>query len=326
MEDDYNLKDELLAACALLGRQVDNQTYIKGEECLDSLKDLQQFLHRDDPVGNIDQPVTLDHMGRKQAPRLPWELHRALAEWDILRSHILPLLACHATDDPEVLYESMVVMYLMTQMPPVPRMELDDGKEKKDGKRKIYWAALVPSFEALVLFKEQIASSKNVLSIIMTWLMEPLINENERTDAETVILDLALNMIRNLLQVDAPLDKDGQRVQLPGNLKARLRNAQDTLLLKFAEENVMEMLVLLAQSVEEEENRNWNLLLLDIFGLMFVCEEPSEVIGSMEVLNGSWKTSERRKELLAVVPKAQSVQQRRAKCAIRNSRFTGRYS
>jgi len=24
------------------------------------------------------------------------------AEWDILRSHILPLLACHAADDPEV--------------------------------------------------------------------------------------------------------------------------------------------------------------------------------------------------------------------------------
>jgi len=32
-------------------------------------------------------------------------------------------------------------------------------------------------------------------------------------------------------------------VQLPANLKARLRNAQDMLLLKFAEENVMEMLV-----------------------------------------------------------------------------------
>jgi len=43
------------AACALLGRQVDSSTYIKGEECLDSLKDLQQFLHRDDPVGEIDQ-------------------------------------------------------------------------------------------------------------------------------------------------------------------------------------------------------------------------------------------------------------------------------
>ena len=42
------------------------------------------------------------------------------------------------------------------------------------------------------------------------------------------------------------------------------------LLLKFAEENVLEMLVLLAQSVEEEENRNWNLLLLDIFTLIFV--------------------------------------------------------
>ena len=43
------------AACALLGRQADSTTYIKGDECLDALKDLQQFLHRDDPVGEIDQ-------------------------------------------------------------------------------------------------------------------------------------------------------------------------------------------------------------------------------------------------------------------------------
>lgn len=65
----------------------------------------------------------------------------------------------------QVLYESMVVMFLMTQMPPTPKIELDDTKEKKEKKKKIYGAALVPSFEALVLFKEQIASSKNVLSV-----------------------------------------------------------------------------------------------------------------------------------------------------------------
>jgi hypothetical protein len=56
-----------------------------------------------------------------------------------------------------------------------------------------------------------------------------------------------------------------------------------------------------------------------------VNEEPSEVIGSADVLKGEWKNSERRKELLAVIPKPQSVQQRRAKCVIRNSRFTGTF-
>lgn len=49
----------------------------------------------------------------------------------------------------------------------------------------------------------------------MKWLMEPLLNESERTEPETVILDLALNMIRNLLQVDSSLDKDGQRANPP---------------------------------------------------------------------------------------------------------------
>ena len=54
-------------------------------------------------------------------------------------------------------------------------------------------------------------------------------------------------MIRNLLQVDAPLDARGERVALPAKLKARLSTAQDTLLLKFAEEDVFELLILLAQ-------------------------------------------------------------------------------
>ena len=104
----------------------------------------------------------------------------------------------------------------------------------------------------------------------MKWLSEPLLNESERTEPETVILDLALNMIRNLLQVDAPQDDRGERLPIPASLKARLRNAQDALLIKFAEEDVLEMLVLLAQNVEEEENRNWNLLLMDIMTMIFV--------------------------------------------------------
>jgi hypothetical protein len=41
-------------------------------------------------------------MGREIEQRKPWELHRALAEWNILSQHILPLLTCHANDDPEV--------------------------------------------------------------------------------------------------------------------------------------------------------------------------------------------------------------------------------
>ena len=69
----------------------------------------------------------------------------------------------HVTE--QVLYESMVVMYLMTQLPPVPKIELDDDKIVLEKKRRIFGAALVPSFEGLVLIKEQLASSKNVLTV-----------------------------------------------------------------------------------------------------------------------------------------------------------------
>ena len=58
------------AAVALLGKRTGDGGYIKGEECLDCLKDLQQFLQRDDPVGDIEAPTTISE--RKH----PWELHR----------------------------------------------------------------------------------------------------------------------------------------------------------------------------------------------------------------------------------------------------------
>ena len=57
------------------------------------------------------------------------------------------------------------MMFLMTQLPPAPKIELDDEKKQKDRKQKTYGAALLPSFEGLVLFKEQLASSKNVLTV-----------------------------------------------------------------------------------------------------------------------------------------------------------------
>ena len=63
------------------------------------------------------------------------------------------------------MYESMVVLYLMTSLPPIPKIELDDEKEKREKKRQIYGSALVPSMEALCLFKEQLASSRDVLTV-----------------------------------------------------------------------------------------------------------------------------------------------------------------
>ncbi|EKX31824.1 timeless [Guillardia theta CCMP2712] len=320
-DDDYNLKDELLAACALLGRRVDQNEYIKGEECVETLKDLQQFLHRDDSVGDIDQPNSVDSLGRRVAPRVPWELHRALADWNILQNHVLPLIASYAGDDPEILYECMVVTYLMTSLPPLPIVHLDDEKDVRAQKHKVYGAALVPAFEALAIFKEQFANSQDVLTIIMKWLMDPLLHEgSDRTEPEMLVLDLVLNLIRNLLQMQPPA---GSMVELPTALVAKLAMAQDTLILKMAEENVLEMLILLAQQIEEEENRNWNLLLLDIFALIFVKEDPTEVLASTEISSGDWLNSMRRELLLKSIPKAETNTMRKSTCFSRHQRFAG---
>ena len=73
----------------------------------------------------------------------------------------------------------MVVMYLMTSLPPLPIVHLDDEKDVRAQKHKVslpeelpraerlkvYGAALVPAFEALVIFKEQFANSQDVLTV-----------------------------------------------------------------------------------------------------------------------------------------------------------------
>ena len=66
----------LPAAVALLGKRTGDGGYIKGEECLDSLKDLQQFLQRDDPVGEMDEPTNFNMKGQPDRRKQPWELHR----------------------------------------------------------------------------------------------------------------------------------------------------------------------------------------------------------------------------------------------------------
>eukprot|EP00960_Hanusia_phi_P056297 763221-Hanusia_phi.AAC.2 len=65
----------------------------------------------------------------------------------------------------QVLYESLVVMYLMTSLPPPPVVHLDDDKDVRAKKHKIYGAALVPALEALAIFKEQFAQSQDVLTV-----------------------------------------------------------------------------------------------------------------------------------------------------------------
>jgi hypothetical protein len=182
----------------------------------------------------------------------------------------------------------------------------------------LYGAAIVPSFEGLAMMKEQMAASSHVLTVIMKWLLEPLQHQGEdRSEAETVILDLSLNLIRNLLQLAPPVETG---VALPASLKARLFAAQDALVHRFAEDNVLDMLVLLAQNIEDDENRNWNLLLLDIFALLIAKEDPSEVIGSADLERGAWRMSARKQELLERNPAQASIAERKARLPSRHQR------
>ena len=239
----------------------------------------------------------------------------------MLQKHLFPLLVDHG-EDPEILYETLLLLFLASQIPKTPTIQLDDDKATKQEKWKIYGAGAVPFFENLAIIKEQFASSEKVLSIIMRWMIEPLESGKDRTEEEIIVLDLVIQLIKNLLQMDPHPDSG---IVLPASLRARLLAGQDALLIKFSESHVMEMLMLLAQNVEEDENRNWNLLLLEIFNLIFVKEDPNDLMKAYKVESGEWKESERRKELESKLTRV-TVAERKQQHKMRHQRFTGVFS
>lgn len=82
----------------MLGRLADNGQYIKGQECVDSLKDLQQFLNRDDALGDLDTPIEIDEITRLPLPRrVPWELHRS-----VLSHTIFDTASTNEIQDPDI--------------------------------------------------------------------------------------------------------------------------------------------------------------------------------------------------------------------------------
>lgn len=383
------------ASIALLGRLGDKdengrQEYFRGEDCLASLKDMQQFLYADDVAGDVFQPAVIiqapgKDQGKAKARRVPWELHRwiwspcpislsvcvvnnahpmlitllfprgfvgglregtppsssssfpsskgsgmllnasisrrSIVEWNVLQNHIFPILVDHG-EDPEILYESLVVLFLTTQTPTAPKILLDDDKDTRIEKWKVYSAAAVPTFQNLAIIKEQFAASDKVLAIIMRWLIEPLESGKDRKEEEIVVLDLVLQLIKNLLQMEPPVESG---VVLPASIKAKLLAGQDALLIKFSRSHVLEMMMLLAQNVEDDENRNWNLLLLEIINLIFAKEEPTDLLQSYKVENGEWKQSGRRRELENRLTKT-THSERRQQHKMRHQRFTGVFS
>ncbi|KAL7532028.1 hypothetical protein ACHAXR_004387, partial [Thalassiosira sp. AJA248-18] len=111
-----------------------------------------------------------------------------------------------------------------------------------------------------------------LLNIFTTMLYESLSKiGSSRTSADHLTIELVLHLIRNLLAI-SPINTFGspEKSQYASQLHREL-------LIVLEEEDVLDLLMVLAQEVERRENQGYNLLLLEIMSCLLRGQDPSDV-------------------------------------------------
>jgi hypothetical protein len=107
---------------------------------------------------------------------------------------------------------------------------------------------------------KELFTKGDLLAIVMGFLAEPLSRSaDDRTEKDTSVIDLMLHLFHNLLHIRT------STATAVDNTRAAL---DDALLRAFFQENVMDVVVVLAQSVDREANQKWAMLLCNIFFLL----------------------------------------------------------
>jgi timeless len=112
---------------------------------------------------------------------------------------------------------------------------------------------------------------RKLIEIFMSLLEVPIQHEGKaRTDDDNLLIELVLTLFKNLLSIENPKDTTHSS-------KAHLHHLHEDLIIAFNEKYVIEMVILIAQDIEATENKDWSLLLLEIFDLLFRNQDPQKL-------------------------------------------------
>ncbi|CAM9262579.1 unnamed protein product [Choristocarpus tenellus] len=254
---------ELLLVCSALGSMESEddgakERFVRGENCLEWLQDLQRALRRDD-----DQTR---------------DILITLASWKVLQMKLIPLIL-ECRDDAD-LVKTLLKLYVMLTMPMTKQTEdtlLKPVNPKAEGdvrdqqaRRRENASAQQASLQA---FKRAFVS-KDVLEVIVGVLEEPLSHTGvARTDEDNFIMELCLTLLRNILNIKDPV---------PGtnSVADHMMQLQEQLVVLFQDALLLDILLLLAQDVTSRENAKLNLLLVEIFHSILKGQEPGAIISS----------------------------------------------
>ena len=181
-------------------------------------------------------------------------MHRFLgsAGLGVLQNKLLPLITTYHLSDKRLVFSVTKVLVMMT-MPPE-----ENGVMQKAEMRD------------MIKYKEAFLS-QDVLGIFVSMLEEPLSHDGfDRTEDDNMLIELLLTLFRNLLHVPNAEYSNTSSGE-------HLTHLQEDFIILLHKELVLETVLLLAQLIENEANREWNLLLLELFYLLFRGQSPLSI-------------------------------------------------
>ncbi|KAL4154636.1 hypothetical protein PRNP1_006753 [Phytophthora ramorum] len=235
---DADMMNELLLVCSNLGML---RVQTEGEAPV-----LLRGENCDDWVHDLQRAVRRDHAKHRLVTK-------QLGKWKILQKKLLPLLV-HHQHDWKLVFSILKVLVMLTTKPPRDSTNIAQQlKYLRQYKHEFLRCGVVP--------------------IMMTILVEPLSRKGSaRTPQDFLNMEIVLTLLRNLLAIP---NEDPRFVTSTTSYFSHL---QEDFICTLHDENVYEMILLFTQDIEAPENREWNLLIMEMIDLTLDCSQPKCVV------------------------------------------------
>ena len=238
-------------SCAGLGRWIEledgTRSYVKDDDCVACLKDLQGFFRHDDPEYR--------------------HAFFAIHKYNFAKTDLVPLLVTYP-DDYEVVYNTLKVCTHLTMQ----SSDINKGLVHRQFEvmRQVVEAFVGQGDEAEVKGQRSLGDG---LEVVMTLLAEPLSKHPKMKDRDASLVELVIIFLRNLLTSIKVTQQDANFA-----VRESARALHGDLLRGFQRADVTELLVTIAQHARERPFRSQASVLLEIFLNVFQFSTPEQLV------------------------------------------------
>lgn len=262
--------NELLLVCSVIGSTVDpgTQKIVPVEDCINWLQDLQRALRRDE---DAYRPISL-----------------MLGQWKVVEQKLIPLVLSCRYNTPLILTIVKILVILTKPMSEsavkAARVLIDAKKSDADQnvireltalrENALDQAKLLLEYKRLFVTHPSHYSSHDgskdkstdsneqggILSIFVSLLAEPLSRTGvQRSANDHLTIELILHLFRNLLAAG------GEKFDSTDSSKVHLESMlHQELMCLFEKEMVLDFVLVIGQEMENRENKQYNLLVMEI--------------------------------------------------------------